>query len=135
MLYCTSGALRWDGIVHRRIARAGQYPAYADCSSFVTWCLWNGLYLGINVGDVVNGAHWRAGFTGTMLQHGAAVSAGSALPGDAVIYGRRGTSGAHTAIVVRSRSTPMVGPNDSEGGPFDLRYNNRSDVLPIRRYI
>jgi hypothetical protein len=89
----------------------------------------------LNVGDVVTGAHWRAGFTGTMLQHGAAVSAVSALAGDAVIYGRRGTSGAHTAIVLRSGSTPMVVSHGSEAGPPFLPYNYRSDIMQIRRYI
>jgi hypothetical protein len=31
-LHCTAGDLRWDGTVHRRNARAGQYPRHADCS-------------------------------------------------------------------------------------------------------
>ena len=134
-LHYTQGGARWQGIASRCNARAGQYPRYADCSSFVTWCIWNGLYLGFGKGDDVNGLGWRAGFTGTMLSHGHVVPhQASALPGDAVIYGRR-PNGSHTAMVVKSGGTPMVVSNGSEAGPFYLSYNYRRDILSIRRYI
>jgi hypothetical protein len=41
----TEGPLRWDGIKNRRNAEIGQFAEYSDCSSFATWCLWNGLVL------------------------------------------------------------------------------------------
>jgi hypothetical protein len=69
----TEGPLRWDGIKNQRDAEIGQFPEYSDCSSFATWCLWNGLVLRFGLGDVVNGAGWTAGYTGTMLEHGLAV--------------------------------------------------------------
>jgi hypothetical protein len=56
----TEGPLRWDGIKNRRNAEIGQFPEYSDCSSFATWCLWNGLVLRFGLGDVVNGAGWPA---------------------------------------------------------------------------
>jgi hypothetical protein len=40
----TEGPLRWDGIKNRKDAEIGQFPEYSDCSSFATWCLWNGIY-------------------------------------------------------------------------------------------
>jgi hypothetical protein len=52
---------RWDGIAKRRNARVGEFPRNADCSSFATWCLWNGLHLGFGLGDLVNGFNWTAG--------------------------------------------------------------------------
>jgi len=133
-IYYTQGGSRWQGIQSRLNASAGRYPRWCDCSSFVTWCLWNGLYLGFGVGDVVNGCGWRAGFTGTMLNHGSRVSAASALPGDAVIYGR-GFPGSHAAIVVKSGSRPMVVSMGSNSGPLYLPYNYRGDVMSVRRYI
>ena len=46
----TEGPLRWDGIKNRRNAEIGQFPEYSDCSSFATWCLWNGLVLRFGLG-------------------------------------------------------------------------------------
>lgn len=135
-IHYTQGGHRWDGIANRRNARAGQYPYYADCSSFVTWCLWNALYLGFGVGDVVNGCGWNAGYTGTLLSHGQPLRyASNALPGDAVIYGN-GWPGHHAAIVVRSGGAPMVVSHGGESGPSYLRYDYMGQrVMSIRRYI
>jgi len=132
----TEGPLRWDGIAHRRNAEIGQFPEYSDCSSFATWCLWNGLVLRFGLGDIVNGAGWTAGYTGTMLEHGLPVRYPSnVLPGDCVIYGS-GPPGVHCAVVVDMvNGTPMVISHGSEPGPFYLAYNYRPDVLSIRRYI
>ena len=126
---------RWDGITHRRNSSHGQFPLQSDCSSFATWCLWNGLHLVYGLGDIVNGENWTGGYTGTLREHGKRVrDTSSALRGDLVHYG--GGTGAHVAIVVEMRDgTPWVISHGSEEGPFYLAYNYRSDVSHIRRYI
>jgi hypothetical protein len=136
-IHYTQGPKRWDGIRLHKNARAGQYPLYADCSAFVTWCLWNGLVLsGYTDRDLVNGANWTGGYTGTMLAHGKHVEHLSSVQrADAVIYGH-GEPGEHTAIVVGVKNgVPMVVSHGSEAGPFYLPYNYRSDVMGFRRYI
>lgn len=135
-LHYTQGDARWSGINRRLNASKGQYPRAADCSSFATWCLWNGLYLGFEVRDVVNGYAWKAGNTGSMLNHGKRVTVvGNVLRGDCVLYGAGG-GGRHTAIVVEKRgSRPYVISHGSDAGPFLLPYDYRPDVMQIRRYI
>lgn len=134
-LHYTTGSRRWQGIQLNLNANAGHFPDYADCSSFATWCLWNGLWLLFRQPDKVNGCSWRAGFTGTLLQHGWVVrNVSKALPGDLVLYGR-GYPGVHTAIIVKQGRTPMVISNGSEAGPFYLPWNYRSDIMGIRRYF
>lgn len=136
VIHYTQGSKRWQGIADTRYSEKGQYPNYADCSAFVTWCLWNGLYLAYHKTDVVNGAHWHAGFTGTMLSHGKPVRHLSTVRwGDAVLYGTPGTTGKHTAIIAKLGRTPMVISHGSENGPFLLPYNYRSDIQSVRRYI
>jgi len=134
-VHYTQGGQRWQGIRSNLNARHGKYPNYADCSSFATWCLWNGLQLGFGQPDKVNNLGWKAGYTGTMLQNGRPVKAAEALRGDLVLYGT-GHPGAHVAIVVAVKSgTPMVISHGSEAGPFYVPYNYRPDVYQIRRYI
>lgn len=135
-LHYTQGNLRWQGIRGGHNARRGQCPQYADCSSLATWCLWNGLYLGFDQGDGVNGLNWKAGYTGTLLNHGKPVAKlANVLRGDLVLYGS-GAPGSHVAIVVGVKNgVPMVISHGSEAGPFYVPYNYRSDVLQIRRYI
>jgi hypothetical protein len=135
-VHYTQGGRRWDGINKKFKAWKGQYPKYADCSSYATWCIWNGLSH-YKVRDTVNGLSWRAGYTGTMLKHGKRVKKlSNVLRGDCVIYGAPGSSGAHVAIVIGRRgSTPMVVSHGSEGGPYYVPYNYRRDVMQIRRYI
>src|SRR5690349_7539719 len=94
----TQRAQRWDGITNRCRSHRGQYPRRADCSSYVTWCLWDALG-GPNAGpDVANGTSWACGYTGTLKQHGRRITLQDDLPGDLVHYGP-GT-GAHVTIVV-----------------------------------
>ena len=128
-MHYTQAAARWEGIERRRLAWRGEYPRWADCSAFVSWCLWNALEH-FHVRDVVNGDRWRGGYTGTMLEHGVRVT-GPILRGDAVIYGS-GFPGEHTAICVGGG---MVISHGSEAGPFLLPIRYRSDVLQVRRYI
>jgi hypothetical protein len=133
----TQGAKRWEGIDKHCNARLGQYPKNADCSAFATWCIWNGLYLGFGVRDTVNGANWKAGYTGTMLTHGKKVQhEGNVQRGDCAIYGH-GAPGEHTAIVVgrRADGTIMVISHGSEAGPFYLPAHYRADLMEFRRYV
>jgi cell wall-associated NlpC family hydrolase len=127
--------LRWEGIDKRRNARLGQFPKNGDCSSFVTWCLWNALFLGFNLGDIVNGAGWTGGYTGTLRSHGLPVQhEANLLRGDLVHYGP-GT-GSHVTIVVgRQGGVPMVVSHGSEDCPCYTKYDYRSDVAQFRRYI
>jgi cell wall-associated NlpC family hydrolase len=131
-VHYTMGARRWDGIANRCRAHLGRFPRFADCSSYVTWCLWDALG-GPNAGpDVVNGQFWKGGFTGTMKHNGRRVPGGlaNALPGDLVLYGP-GT-GKHVTIVVAKNKVISHG---SEGGPFLVKPDYRSDIAEVRRYI
>jgi cell wall-associated NlpC family hydrolase len=135
-VHYTQGTERWEGIADDRNARLGEFPTQADCSSFATWCLWNGLHLGFSLGDNVNGEDWAAGYTGTMLSHGKQVRQVSNVQrGDLVLYGT-GFPGEHVTVVVAMKAgVPMVISHGSEPGPFHLKYNYRPDILQIRRYI
>lgn len=131
-------ARRWDGIRLHCNARNGQFPRFADCSSYATWGLWNGLFLPYDVRDVVNGQRWHAGFTGTMLQNGKQVHhLDNVQRADLVIYGNGG-SGKHVAGVAGRRKSDnkiMVFSHGSSAGPFYLPYDYRSDIMQFRRYI
>lgn len=129
LIHYTQGDLRWQGIDRRRDASKGQYPFYADCSAYATWCLWNGLYLTFRHEDTVNGEHWQAGYTGTLMQHGVRVT--SPAPGDLVIYGSA-WPGEHVAVYTGGG---LVVSHGSEAGPFLLPVHYRPDALEYRRYI
>lgn len=134
-IHYTQSSERWEGIDSHRIAAAGQYARHFDCSSFATWCLWNGLHLPFGVPDVVNGLSWSAGFTGTMAAHGRRVDhVANARRGDCVLYGA-GPNYEHTAVIVgRKRGELLVVSHGSEPGPFLLPYDYRTPAQ-IRRYI
>ena len=126
---------RWEGIKNRLNARRGKFPRNADCSSFVSWCLFNGLELGFSTGDVVNGSGWTGGYTGTMRSNGLRVEhVGNLLRGDCVHYGE-GLTAHVTMVVGRRAGVPMVVSHGSEGGPYYTNYDYRTDVKEFRRYI
>ena|SRR5271165_109035 len=130
-IHYTEGSARWQGINLHRKAWRGEYPNWADCSSFVTWCLWNGLDH-FHRPDVVNGLKWQAGYTGTMLTHGEVIRGKSWLMrGDAIIYGSS-WPGQHTAIYI---GNDRVISHGSEAGPNLLPMHYREDILGVRRYI
>lgn len=135
-IHYTQGAQRWEGIAQRKVARRGDFPTHADCSAFWSWCLWNGVELPFQVGDIVNGQRWLAGFTGTLAQHGRQViHARNILNADLVLYGT-GPTYQHVAGVVGERNgKPLVVSHGSEGGPYLLPIDYRSDIGQIRRYI
>jgi hypothetical protein len=134
--YSQDATPRWEGIKKQLNSRNGKYPKVADCSSFVTWCLWNALYLKFGLGDIVNGCGWNGGYTGTMLSHGLPVEhVTNLLRGDCVHYGSGLT--AHVSMVVTKpgTGTPQVVSWGSEGGPRLTDYNYRTDNIQFRRYI
>jgi len=132
-VHYTQGGSRWQGINERRRVADDRFPTQADCSSLATWALWNALTHvgGMAFPDVVNGQGWQAGYTGTLLMHGALVT-GARRPGDLVIYGSR-WPGSHVAMV--AANTGYVYSHGSESGPHYLAWNYRGDVLAVRRYI
>jgi cell wall-associated NlpC family hydrolase len=134
IVHYTQSPSRWEGIARGLRVDRDQFPKNADCSSFTSWCLWNGLKVRFGIGDTVNGANWTGGFTGTMLEHGKPVTnVARAKLGDLVLYGRVGnTASQHVAIHVGGG---MVISHGSEAAPFKLRWNYRSDVIGFRRYI
>jgi len=129
-IHYTQGPRRWDGIRLRRKPYKGQYPNWADCSAFVTWCLYYALRRRGVRRDIVNGANWNGGFTGTLLTHGKRVH-GAPKKGDLVIYGRGG-SGEHVAMYIGGGHVVSHG---SEPGPMILPTHYRPDVMQVRRYI
>jgi len=134
-VHYTQGSRRWRGIDARRNAAQGEFPAYADCSAFTTWCLWNGLHLGYNKPDVVNGYRWRAGFTGTQIRHGRRITVGEMMEGDLVFYATYGYIPTHVAICVGRRyGRAYVISHGNESGPLFLPYSYRR-LIQVRRYI
>jgi hypothetical protein len=132
-VHYTMGDRRWEGIEKRRISRLGEFPAYSDCSSFATWCLWNALAVGYGLDDIVNGHNWKAGYTGTMREHGWRVrDVENVRRGDCVFY----ANPSHVTIVVgrKADGTLMVVSHGIEAGPFYVRYDYRQPTQ-IRRYI
>jgi cell wall-associated NlpC family hydrolase len=76
--------------------------------------------------DVVNGANWNYGYTGTQLNHGKPVRKWAhKRVGDLIHY--RG----HVAIYIGGG---LVVSHGSEAGPLICRWNYRP-VIAIRRYI
>lgn len=133
-VHYTQGPERWDGIHRGLHAAHGQYPLHGDCSSTSAWILWCALHGGpggFRITDLVNRERWIAGYTGTMLLHGRRIGRPGAV-GDQVIYGRPGTTGAHVATYLGGG---FVFSHGSEGGPYKLPWNYRSDILRIKRYI
>lgn len=131
-LHYTQGPLRWQGIDKGYRAWKGQMPRYGDCSSTDTWLAWQGLgHFGVR--DTVNGQNWKGGYTGTMLKHGKTVRNRSSWDiGDHLIYGVPGTTGRHTAMYIGGG---YVFSHGSEGGPYKVVWNYRSDLMVVKRSI
>ena len=143
-VHYTMDGRRWEGIDQHKDAHQGQFPAHSDCSSFATWALWNGLYLKYGLPDRVNGQHWNAGYTGTMLDHGwrlpEPIEVKDVRRGDCVFYS--GTNFNHVAVVLNRKAdgTLMVVSHGSEGGPYYVRWDyrqilKRNNKREVRRYV
>ena len=130
-LHYTQGPRRWEGIDNNLKAWQGECPNWADCSAFSTWCLWNGLdHYGVR--DVVNGYRWRAGYTGTQIDHGRRVMhRGNWRRADLVFYGDPKGGSGHVAIYVGGGKVISFG---SERGPLLLPVEYRR-ITQVRRYI
>jgi cell wall-associated NlpC family hydrolase len=132
VVHYSQGVDRWEGIDKKLKAYKGQYPKNTDCSASATWWIWNGLsHFGKR--DVVNGQRWEAGYTGTMVNHGIRVKHRiNYRRGDLVLYGDPYGSSGHVAMYV---GRGKVISHGSEGGPYLVPWNYRSDVHSVRRYI
>ena len=136
VVHYTQGPARWQGIASHLRAYKGQFPHYADCSAFATWCHWDAS-LRYKPRDYVNGEGWTGGYTGTMADHGVRVQDYTHLKvGDLVLYGPAPTY-EHVAVVVKGGpiGSAQVISHGSEAGPFLLPVRYRSDVGQIRRYL
>jgi hypothetical protein len=130
--YTQDAVARWEGInKHLRIADR-ECPTHGDCSSTHTWLLWNALtHVGVKR-DLVNGASWKGGYTGTIASHGKRVSdIRNAKVGDAILYGP-GPTFEHVATYIGGG---RVFSHGSERGPFILSVDYRPDRGMIRRHI
>lgn len=127
-------ANRWVGIDRKLSGLEGKYPATCDCSSTATWMLWDGMCRNYGVRDLVNGAAWRAGYTGTMYTRGKAVQHDSSIKvGDCIFYGDQG--GGIPSHVAMAIGGGLVFSHGSEGGPYILKLDYRNDRRMTRRYI
>lgn len=137
--YSQDMTLRWEGI-HDAIIPwfnngriNGRYPKHGDCSSTGTYLLWLALAHHFHLPDTVNGAAWKAGYTGTLIDHGKQVRDWSRLKvGDAIIYGASHSSTEHVAWSIGGRRAFSHG---SEAGPFIVDFEYRHDIVGVRRYI
>jgi cell wall-associated NlpC family hydrolase len=125
-------ARRWDGINAGRRSKNGQYPAFADCSSFLTWCYWDALGGPAAGPDILNGQSWKAGYTGSLITHGKKVPESNIRPGDLLLYGSSVGNTAHVTMFV---SPGKVVSHGGEAGPQILGPHYRPDFLQVRRYV
>lgn len=130
----SQAADRWNPIASDASPVTGRMWSVADCSSFATWVVWHAV--GRKGPDIVNGAEWKAGYTGTMRVHGRRVdSDGPFHPGDCAIYG--GGTGKHVVVCYRAGDarTARWASHGSPGGPYDVELHYRGDLSEVRRYI
>lgn len=98
-------------------------PIWDDCSEFATKA-----YKYASAPDP-NGRNFNGlGYTGDELRHGRKVTIAQARPGDLVHYGPN----KHVAVYIGHNKVISHG---SEGGPYLLPYNYRSDFAEIRSYL
>lgn len=135
--YSQDAVLRWEGIHNGLSINKDQVPAHSDCSSSDTWLLWNALHVPYGVRDVVNGQDWKAGYTGSMIDHGKTVVHESNLMiGDCPIYGSSRANTKHTTMVIgHQNGVVKVFSHGGEAGPFILDLHYRPDLLVCKRYI
>lgn len=119
--YSQDAFLRCEGY-YKRIKPPNEWR-YADCSGFALWCLWNA--------GVTNCGPYD-GWTGTMKDHGHAVSREAAKPGDMAFYGA--APDFHHVAVIVSVNPHMVVTHGHAPGPQYTSMDYRSDLSQIRAY-
>lgn len=129
----TEGSSRWSGIAGHHRAYRHEFPPFADCSAFVTWCYWDATRAE-KTWDFVNGAGWTGGFTGTMTEHGIDVSRNELLMADAVFYGGSWGTPAHVAIYI---GNGRVISHGMQGDPrvYPINLNGALSITRFKRYI
>jgi len=127
-IHYTQRRNRWAISTGRR-SKSGKYPNYADCSAYATYLHWDAT-ADHRIRDFVNGAGWRAGFTGTMVRHGVRISR-PALVGDCVFYGGSFWRPHHVAVYI---GNGRVFSHGQESGPLILPWRYRG-VVQVRRYL
>lgn len=134
--YTQDATLRWEGIHDRIDYRKGHFPRHGDCSSTGTYLVFVPLHMRFGLPDVVNGDHWRGGYTGTIAQHGRRVlHEKNLLPGDAILYGPAPEYEHVAWFMGRKHGVSMVFSHGSEGGPYFAPLHYRSDAGQFRRVI
>jgi hypothetical protein len=131
-VHYTQGAARWSGIDQKKNL-SSLFPFYGDCSSTATFILWRALtHVHKGVKDRVNGAAWKAGYTGTIASHGLHVLHDANIQvGDLILYGP-GPTYEHVTVALGGGKCFSHG---SEGGPYILPLDYRSDRGPTHRFI
>lgn len=133
-VHYTQGGLRWTAINQGLRVVKGQRLTEGDCSSTATWLLWNALthVRGLRFPDVVNGERWRAGYTGTIAQHGKRVRFDRNIRlGDLILYGP-GPTFEHVTVAL---GNGLCFSHGGEAGPFKLHIDYRPDRAQVRRFI
>ena len=120
----TQGGQRWQPVERAPRWKSNMW-SYGDCSSFATGC-----FKQAGIKNDPNGYGWRAGYTGTLCQHGKAVSVKSVQPGDLLFYGS-GPPWDHVTVAV---SKDRCVSHGSEGGPH-LLANSYRPIGQARRYV
>lgn len=130
--YTQDAVLRWRGINHHQTLKTID-PFYGDCSSTATFMLWRALeHVHPGIHDLVNGAHWLAGYTGTIATHGKRVyHVENYCVGDLILYGP-GPTYEHVTVSLGGRKCFSHG---GEAGPFVLDIDYRGDRAMTRRTI
>jgi hypothetical protein len=130
---------RWDGMRNRRNSFRGEFPTGADCSSFVTWCLWNALHSHFHLDDIVNDLGWGAGNTTSLRGNGRVVEQlKNVCRGDCVHYDPAPPTFnfEHVTIIIGRNDDGelMVASHGGDSGPLVTTHDYRP-VAHVRRYI
>jgi cell wall-associated NlpC family hydrolase len=92
------------------------------------WCV---LYICSPGPDILNGANWGSGYTGTLLQHGRSVPCPGQI-GDLIIYGNPGSTGDHVVVYVGGGYTIGHGEPGLDRNPWQ---NGPAPVQSCRSYL
>lgn len=123
-VHYTQGPRRMWGVTQK--IRPPKYPTDLDCSASVTWA-----YFAAGAPDPNDLGYSGVGYTGTLSKHGRKVSLTVAKPGALVFYGKR-WPWQHVAVYIGAGKVISHG---SEGGPYLLPVNYRSDRGEVREYL